>query len=108
MIDSSDVLLDQLYGYSPGMNALLALAKGKIVVGGAEEECYEILNENELRPMVNVLPNEEDVHKKLEQLVLMPRTELERMKEESLLFVKRHHDHRAVAEKYIRFWNSKG
>ena len=108
LIDSSDVLLDQLYGYSPGMNALLALAKGKIVVGGAEEESYDLLNENELRPMVNVLPNEEDVYKKLEQLVLMPRAELERMKEESLLFVKKHHNQRAVAEQYIKFWNSKG
>ena len=28
-------LLDQLYGYSPAMNALLAMSKGKIVVGGA-------------------------------------------------------------------------
>ena len=108
MIDSCDILLDQLYGYSPGMNALLALAKGKIVVGGAEEECYNILGEKELRPMVNVTPDEEDVYNKLEQLVLAPREEIERMKRESLLFVKKHHDHHRVAEQYIKFWESAG
>lgn len=108
MIDSCDILLDQLYGYSPGMNALLALAKGKIVVGGAEEECYGILGEKELRPMVNVTPDEEDVYNKLERLVLSPREEIERMKRESLLFVKKHHDHRRVAEQYIKFWETEG
>ena len=108
MIDSCDILLDQLYGYSPGMNALLALAKGKIVVGGAEEECYGILGEKELRPMVNATPDEEDVYNKLERLVLSPREEIERMKRESLLFVKKHHDHRRVAEQYIKFWETEG
>jgi glycosyltransferase involved in cell wall biosynthesis len=108
MIDSCDILLDQLYGYSPGMNALLALAKGKIVVGGAEKECYNILGVKELRPMVNVTPDEEDVYNKLEQLVLAPREEIERMKRESLLFVRKHHDHRRVAEQYIKFWESAG
>ena len=108
MMESCDVLLDQLYGYSPGMNALLALTKGKIVVGGAEEECYDILGEKELRPMVNVTPDEQDVYNKLEQLVLLPPERIKQMKEESLLFVKRHHDHRRVAEQYIDFWNSRG
>ena len=107
MINNCDVLLDQLYGYSPGMNALLALAKGKIVVGGAEEECYDILGEHHLRPMVNVIPDEEDVYNKLEKLVLSPAEDIKRMKKESLLYVKKHHDHRRVAEQYIKFWNSK-
>ena len=108
MMESCDVLLDQLYGYSPGMNALLALTKGKIVVGGAEEECYDILGEKELRPMVNVTPDEQDVYNKLEQLVQLPPESIKQMKEESLQFVKKHHDHQRVAKQYIDFWNSKG
>lgn len=106
MIEDCDVLLDQLYGYSPGMNALLALAKGKIVVGGAEEEYYQLLGEKQLRPMVNVLPDEEDVYKKLEQLIKIPEN-ISRMQEESYTLVKKHHDHRRVAEMYLDFWNSK-
>ncbi|MBQ2368042.1 MAG: glycosyltransferase [Bacteroidaceae bacterium] len=106
MVEDCDVLLDQLYGYSPGMNALLALAKGKIVVGGAEEEYYELLDEKELRPMVNVIPDEEDVYKKLEQLVLAPEN-ISHMQKESYTLVKKHHDYRRVAEMYINFWKSK-
>lgn len=106
MIDDCDVLLDQLYGYSPGMNALLALAKGKIVVGGAEEECYEILNENKLRPMINVIPDEKDVYDKLESLLLSPQ-KIKQLKHESLLYVEKHHNHRKVAEQYLKFWNKK-
>ncbi|MBE6303918.1 MAG: glycosyltransferase family 4 protein [Bacteroidales bacterium] len=106
MIEDCDVLLDQLYGYSPGMNALLALAKGKIVVGGAEEEYYELLNEKQLRPMVNVTPDEEDVYKKLEQLILTPKS-ISHMQEDSYTLVKKHHDYRRVAKMYLDFWNSK-
>ena len=106
MVEECDVLLDQLYGYSPGMNALLALAKGKIVVGGAEEEYYELLGEKELRPMVNVTPDEEDVYKKLEQLVLAPE-KIGRMQEESYMLVKKHHDHCRVAKMYLDFWESR-
>ena len=106
MIDECDVLLDQLYGFSPGMNALLAMSKGKIVVGGAEEECYTINNEKELRPMVNVTPDEEDVYKKLEWLVKNPDT-IEKMQRDSLEYITRHHHSHKVAEEYLKFWNSK-
>ena len=106
MIEDCDVLLDQLYGYSPGMNALLALAKGKIVVGGAEEEYYELLNEKQLRPMVNVIPDEDDVYKKLEQLVLAPEN-IDCMQQDSYKLVKKHHDYCRVAKMYLDFWNSR-
>ncbi len=106
MVENCDVLLDQLYGYSPGMNALLALAKGKIVVGGAEEECYQMLNEKELRPMINVVPSEEDVYNKLLWLV-ENREKIATLQQESLEYIRRHHLPLNVAERYLRFWNSK-
>ena len=106
MVADSDVLLDQLYGYSPGMNALLALTKGKIVVGGAEEEYYSLIGEKSLRPMVNVVPDEEDVYRKLENLVMNPHL-IPRMKKESLQLVRKYHDHRAVAAQYLEFWQSR-
>ena len=33
-----DVLLDQLYSYTPATSALLAMAQGKVAVSGGEEE----------------------------------------------------------------------
>ena len=106
LVDNSDILLDQLYGYSPGMNALLAMSKGKIVVGGAEEECYNILSEERLRPMVNVTPNEEDVYKQLKWLIENKRN-IASLQQESLQFIKKHHDPAKVAKQYIEFWNNK-
>lgn len=104
MVNNCHVLLDQLYGYSPGMNALLAMSKGKIVVGGAEEECYSILGEEELRPMVNVIPSEEDIYDKLKQL-LKNKELIPAMQQQSIEFIEKHHHPRKVAERYLEFWN---
>lgn len=106
MVEDCDILLDQLYGYSPGMNALLALSKGKIVVGGAEEECYEILGERELRPMVNVVPNEEDVYNKLLEL-LQHKERIATMQRDSIRLIERHHLPQKVARQYLEFWASR-
>lgn len=103
MIDECDVLLDQLYGYSPGMNALLAMSKGKIVVGGAEEECYDILGEHTLRPMINVTPSKQDVYDKLEWLI-KNKEQIATMQQQSIEFVAKHHNPEKVAQQYIEFW----
>ena len=104
MIDSSDVLLDQLYSYTPAMNALLAMSKGIVVVGGGEPENYEILGETELRPIVNVEPTYESVYHELEQLVLHPER-IPELKRQSVEYIKKHHDFIKVAMQYVDFWN---
>lgn len=106
LINDCDILLDQLYGYSPGMNALLAMSKGKVVVGGAEEECYNILDETALRPMINVTPNENDVYEKLKWLI-QNKDKVANLQRESIAFIEKHHTQRKVAERFLKFWNSK-
>ncbi len=106
LMNSSDVLIDQLYSYTPSMNPLLAMAKGIAVVGGGEEENYEILGERELRPIVNILPDVDDVYAQLEALVLNP-DDVARRQRESVEYIVRHHDCRKVAARYVEFWNSK-
>ncbi len=106
MLDNSNVLLDQLYSYTPAMNGLLAMAKGLVLVGGGEEESYELLGEKELRPIVNVLPDEADVYDKLRRLALNPE-EIPSKSRDSRMYIEKYHDYRKVAEKYIEFWNSK-
>lgn len=105
MMNRSDVLLDQLYSYTPAMNALLAMAKGIVVVGGGEPENYEILGEAELRPIVNVLPNEQDVYEKLTDLVQHPER-IPELSRQSVEYVRRHHDYVKVARQYVDFWLS--
>lgn len=103
LMNGSDVMLDQLYSYTPSMNSLLAMSKGIIVVGGGEPECYDILDEKELRPIINVLPEYESVRRELEQLVLHPER-IPLLKQQSIDFVCKHHDYLKVADQYLQFY----
>lgn len=106
MLDSSDAILDQLYSYTPAMNALLAMSKGIVVVGGGEPENYEILGEKELRPIVNVAPDYDSVYRELEQLVLHPER-IQELKRQSIVYIRKHHDYIKVAKEYEAFYNEK-
>jgi glycosyltransferase involved in cell wall biosynthesis len=81
------------------MNALLAMSKGIIVVGGGEPENYEIVGEKELRPIVNVQPTYESVYHELEQLLLHPER-IPELKRQSVEYIHRHHDYIKVARQY--------
>ena len=104
MMQSSDVLLDQIYSYTPAMNALQAMSQGLIAVSGGEEENYTILGEKELRPIINVQPDEEDIYRQLEQLVLHPER-IGELKRDSIAYVHRHHDSLKVAQRYLDCWS---
>lgn len=103
LLEGSDLILDQLYSYTPAMNALLAMSKGVINVGGGEEEQYDLLQENELRPIVNVEPTYQSVYEKLEELVSHPER-IAIMKQQSIEFVRRHHDYIKVAKAYSNLY----
>ena len=106
MLSDSHVLLDQLYSYTPAMNALMAMAKGMIVVGGGEEEQYDILGEHELRPIVNVQPTEQDVYDQIARRLLMGNEDIRQLQLDSIEYIHRHHDHLRVAQQYLDFYNS--
>ena len=103
LMDGSDAILDQLYSYTPAMNSLLAMSKGIIDIGGGEPENYSILGEDELRPIVNVQPDEESVYNELEQLILHPER-IQELKRQSAEYIKRHHDYIKVAQQYLDFY----
>lgn len=104
MLDGSDLLMDQLYSYTPAMNALLAMSKGIVVIGGGEPENYAIIHERELRPIVNVQPTFQSVYDELERLVLNP-SAIPRLKRESVEYVSKHHDYMKVARQYLEFYS---
>lgn len=104
MMDGADLLLDQLYSYTPAMNAIHAMANGIVVVGGGEPENYEILNEKELRPIINVQPTYESVYNELENIILNP-DQLIKLKGESIEYASKHHDYITVAMDYVEFYS---
>lgn len=96
LMRSCHVLLDQIYSYTPAMNALQAMAMGLVVVSGGEPEAYEQLETlfpsdgERLRPVVNVLPDEDSVRATLEDLVLHP-DRLPELSRQGQLFVRHYH-----------------
>lgn len=103
MLKGLDVMLDQLYSYTPSMNSLLAMSKGIVVIGGGELESYEILCEKELRPIINVQPTYESVYNALENIIHHPER-LQELKRQSIAYVNRYHDYRKVAKEYETFY----
>jgi len=105
MMEGSDAILDQLYSYTPSMNPLLAMSKGIICIGGGEPENYEIINERELHPIINVQPTYESVYQELEQLILHPER-IPLLKLQSRQYIERHHDYLKVARQYEQLYLS--
>lgn len=103
MMNHSDLLLDQLYSYTPAMNGLLAMSKGLVLVGGGEPEAYDLLNEPELRPIINVQPNEEDVQRQLAFIMEHPER-IPVLSEMSKQYIAKHHHYVKVAGQYLQFW----
>lgn len=104
-MNDCDILLDQLYSYTPAMNALEAMSRGIVCVGGGEPENYEILGEKELRPIVNVEPNFKSIYEQLSRVVFDTKL-IARLKQESIEYISRHHDANKVARRYLRLYSS--
>ena len=102
-LEGCDILLDQIYSYTPAMNALQAMSCGIVVISGGEEEQYELLGEHELRPIINTEPEEDSVRAALKDIILHPE-HLPELRRQSILYVQRHHEAHKVAARYIAFW----
>lgn len=106
MMNNCEVILDQLYSYTPAMNALEAMARGLITVGGAEPESYALLDEPELRPIINVEPNEESVYSVLTDLVVNRDVLIPKLQNICRAYIAKHHDHLVVARQYETLYSS--
>ena len=106
IMNGCNILVDQLYSYSPGMNGLLGMAKGMATISGGEPEIYSILNEEENMPIINPIPDKEDIFNKFSSLVENIDS-IEDIGKNSRKFVEKHHNYIDVAMKYIDFWRSR-
>ena len=101
MLAGADVLVDQLYSFSPSMNSLEAMARGTVVIGGGEEEYYDFIGERKLRPIVNVSPERSfEQNVKAIEDALVPEGGVARLSRQSMEFVRKHHDSLVVARQY--------
>lgn len=117
LLDQADVVVDQLYSYTPAMNALECMRRGKVVVSGGEEAYYTFeearyaqrqgLNAvTPLRPIVNLRPGRDAENYALISRVLTDRDEVWRLQQQSQAYVRRYHDADVVAQAYLEAWNA--
>ena len=102
LMDDSDVLVDQLYTCY-AMNTLKAMSKGIVAATVVTPEAYELLEEKENFPMIDLPCDEDGIYHKFEQLVLHPE-KLAQAKRDSIAFVQKHHHNLKVAERYVELW----
>ena len=100
------ILLDQVYAYDQGYNALEAMAKGKVVFTGAESEflTHYTLLEDEV--YINALPNENDIVAKLSWLIENPDKIIE-ISKNARNFIEKEHNYKLIAKKYLAIWSEK-
>lgn len=105
LMQDSHIVLDQLYSYSPGTNALQAMALGKIAGSGAQPEYYEYIGNPESRPIFSLSPLDTDIKERLRAFSL-DRSDLPRIAREGRRLVETHHDVKIVAQRFLTHWNS--
>lgn len=103
LYNNAHILLDQVYSYDQGYNALEAMAKGKVVFTGAEEEWRDYYNIKENKVVINAKPNVENIYKNLEFLIKNPE-KLTEIGNGARLFIEMHHNYIDIAQKYIDAW----
>lgn len=102
--NEAHILLDQVYAYDQGYNALEAMAKGKVVFTGAEREWLVHYNLKKDTVAINALPDVDSLVNKLEWLILNPDKILE-ISINAREFIEREHNYIESAKKYLVKWN---
>jgi len=101
--NNAHIILDQVYAYDQGYNALEAMAKAKVVFTGAETafmQHYKL----DTPVAINALPEVDSLIIALEKLIDNP----EKITEIGLAaqdFVIQHHDYKKVAQQYLDSWH---
>ena len=103
--DSCHILLDQVFAYDQGYNALEAMAKGKVVFTGAETEFLAYYQLAEDSVAINALPDANAIAEKLRSLIDHPE-KLKEISRNARAFVEKEHHHVLGAKRYLEKWNA--
>lgn len=103
LYDDCHILLDMVYAYDQGYNALEAMAKGKVVFTGAEQEWLEYYQLAEDTVAVNALPDVNYLVEKLSWLIENPYKIIE-ISKNARAFIEREHHYLKIAKNYLDIW----
>lgn len=102
LLKTTNVVIDQVYSASVGVNGIYNLALGKVVVGGGDEENLEEFNIAR-SPLIPIKADVDDIYSKLEEIVIN-RENIKELGLESRRFAEDVHDYKKIAAQYIETW----
>lgn len=102
VLENSNIVIDQARSYGYGMNAIYAMAMGKVVLSGNEPEAQKELGRLDI-PVINITPSAEHIYDQLKDLIVNT-NQIKKIGEKSREFVENFHDSRKVAQIYINKW----
>ena len=104
-VKNCKILLDQVYAYDQGYNALEAMAMGKVVLTGAEKEWREYYNIVEDYVVINAMPNVTYLVEKLSWLIENPE-KIKIISKNAREFILKYHDYKTITKKYLKAWEN--
>ena len=104
LISKVNVILDDANSYSIAMNGLFSLAKGLVVMGGAEPIANKELG-LDYNPVINLCPDVDQICSAIDELIEIS-DKIESLGQQGRKFVEQYHDHREIAKQYIEIFNN--
>ena len=99
-LDTLHIVIDQASSYGMGMNALYAMARGRVTLTGAEPETLDFIGVSAAdNPMINLRPDAEQIHNALAALIER-KHELAALGQRSAAYVERYHSAEVIARQY--------
>lgn len=106
ILNNSHIVIDQINSYSYGMNALIGLSKGKIVLSGNEPTIYPEMNMKSINcPIINLKPNKEYIFNCLISLI-ENKDKLIELSEKGRVYVEKHHSVIQIAKQYENIYTN--
>lgn len=101
--NEAHIVLDQVFAYDQGYNALEAMAKGKVVLTGAEQEWLDYYKLEANTVVINALPNTEVLVEKISWLIENP-SKIFEISKNARAFIEKEHNYISVAKQYLKTW----
>lgn len=101
-LEAADVVVDQLYSYTPAMTALEAMSCGKVVITGGEE--YVIEGVKYHAPVINLRPFDDEENERILSETLLDRKIIAQLSADSQAYIEKYHSADKVAQRCVDIW----
>ncbi|MEH6538131.1 MAG: glycosyltransferase [Psychroserpens sp.] len=100
------IILDMVYAYDQGYNALEAMAAGKVVFTGAEQEWLDYYGLKKNSVAINAETNAKSIATQLEWLINNPE-QIHAISKNARRFIEERHNYVNIAQEYFDLWTKR-